>query len=94
MENEIVEMKDNKWENPIQLTEAINKNYLFWPKSIPTDKIGETKTFIFQINIDSEAYEVNPHFFELTITSEEVLNLQFQAHLTHTCNNILLFKKD
>ncbi|MGL1894369.1 MAG: late competence development ComFB family protein [Spirochaetaceae bacterium] len=87
-------MKDNKWDNPIQLTKSTNENYLFWPKAITSTKIGETKTFIFQVEIDSKDYEASPHFFELTLTSEENINDQFQAHLTHTCSNILLFKQD
>ncbi len=94
MDNEIVDMKDNKWTNPITLAEAANKNYLFWPKSLPTDKVDVEKTFLFQLNILSEHYETTPHFFELTIKSEKEVNEHFQAHNTYTCNNILLFKQD
>ena len=92
MEGEKVCMKDKKWENPIKLIRPSNDHFLFWPKAIPVGKVGEKKTFIFELNIDAGEYETTPHFFELNLVSEIDLNDKFQAHNTHTCNNILLFK--
>lgn len=94
MDDKIVIMKDNKWSNPITINEVNNGYYLFWPKAIPSNTLGETKKFIFQIEINSTEYEATPHFFELELTSEKKLNDVFHSHMTHTCSNILLFKPD
>lgn len=94
LDDKPVEMKDSKWFNPIQLNEQSNESYFFWPQAIPSDEIGVEKTFIFQLNIEAKEYETATHIFELTITSEKELNNTFQAHNTHTCNNVLLFKEE
>lgn len=93
-EDKIIVMKDSKWANPMTLEKSKDDSYLFWPKSIVSKKPGEEKTFLFQINIESDIYENTPHFFELNLKSEKKLNEKFQAHNTYTCNNILLFKQD
>lgn len=94
LDNKPVPMRDTKWTNPFNLDSSINRNYLFWPKSIPSESVGEERTFLFQLNINSNNYEATPHFFELTLNSEKNLNEVFQAHNTYTCNNILLFKQE
>ncbi len=94
LDGNIVDMKDNKWPNPIQLTEKANSNFLFWPKPIAASKVDEEKTFLFQLKIDSDIYETPHHFFEITLNSEKEPNDIFLAHNTHTCKNILLFKKE
>ncbi|MBN2619344.1 MAG: late competence development ComFB family protein [Spirochaetales bacterium] len=91
-EEKLVEMKDNKWNNPIQLVEMNNGNYLFWPQNLPAEIEGIEKTFMFQLNISAEGYEEAQHFFEIKLTSESEQNNKFQSHNTFTCNNILLFK--
>lgn len=94
LDDNTVEMKDSKWNNPIQLNEKSNESYLFWPKAIPSEEVGEERKFIFQLNIEAEDYEPATHIFEISIKSEKELNNVFQAHNTHTCNNILLFKEE
>ena len=87
-------MKDSKWSNPIELTAGAGGHYVFWPKSIPTENIGEKKTFQFQLEITSELFETKVHFFEITITSTKEINELFQAHNAYTCDNIILFKPE
>lgn len=94
MDEKMAVMKDNKWFNPMETKDVNNGYYLFWPKAIPCNKVGEKRKFIFQLNIESDEYETNPHFFEIELTSEEQLNEVFHSHQTYTCNNILLFKPD
>jgi len=94
MDSKVVDMKNSKWLNPMVLEKAKSDNYLFWPKSLISEKVGEERSFLFQLDIVSKNYETTPHFFELNITSEKAPNEVFEAHNIHTCNNILLFKQE
>lgn len=94
LDDKLVEMKDSRWSNPLKLNAKSNENYLYWPKAITSDKVGEERTFIFQLKIEAEGYEPSSHIFELDLVAEEEFNNNFQAHNTHTCNNVLLFKEE
>ncbi len=94
IDGKLVEMKDSKWFNPMSINDVNNGYYLFWPKAIPSSQPGIYRKFVFQLDIESDDFENTTHFFDLEITSEKELNEEFQAHQTHTCSNILLFKPE
>ena len=94
LDNKYVEMKDSKWFNPMEIEETNNENYYFWPKAITAQEAGVERTFLFQIKVISDAYEVTSHFFEITLVSSKNLNDNFEIHNTYSCKNILLFKEN
>lgn len=93
LDNKHVIMKDSKWFNPMSINKSNNEHYYFWPKALPAKEAGIERTFLFQIKVKTEEYEVTSHFLELSLISSKNLNDKFEIHNTHTCKNILLFKE-
>ncbi|MDR2481383.1 MAG: late competence development ComFB family protein [Spirochaetaceae bacterium] len=70
IENELVKMNNENWQNPYFLSDKTNGAFTFWPESISSKEKGEQKTVSFSICVQADNFEPLRHFFELTVTSE------------------------
>jgi len=68
-DGQLLEMIDGRWPNPYAIVGNIPGTYLFWPKPLPSQTIGEEKTFSFILEVDDTRYEAFRHFFSLTLHS-------------------------
>lgn len=73
-EGKLVQMVDNRWQNPYQIVSNTPGTYLFWPASVGTGKAGVEKVFEFGLEIQDNKYEYFKHYFSLKVLSEPATN--------------------
>jgi competence protein ComFB len=69
-EGELVEMRNNNWQNPYSMVPSTPGAFSFWPAPITADAPEATKEFKFSIRIVSADYEPLSHFFTISASSK------------------------
>jgi len=69
-EGELVEMRNNNWQNPFTMVPVTPGAFSFWPAPITADSPDYTKEFKFSIKVKSVEFEPLSHFFSISTTSK------------------------
>lgn len=93
LEGEEAQMFDNTWQNPYITMESTKGTFSFLIKSIPAEKLNETKTFNFFIEVSAPGYESLKYYFELPLVSEEEKRNHFDPTFSFRLNDCVIFKK-
>ncbi len=71
LDNEVVPQMDILWDNPYTTSEKTPGTYIFCPKPIEADELGEKRTFRFLLTGEKEGFETANMAFELELEAEE-----------------------
>jgi len=69
-EGELVEMRNNNWQNPFTMVASTPGAFSFWPAPITADTPDFTKEFKFSIKVKSADFEPLNHFFSISAISK------------------------
>ncbi|MDR0322712.1 MAG: late competence development ComFB family protein [Treponema sp.] len=69
-EGELIEMRNNNWQNPFTMVPSTPGIYTFWPAPITAETLDTTNKFNFTLKVDAPDYEPLQHFFTLAATSK------------------------
>ncbi|MDR2101616.1 MAG: late competence development ComFB family protein [Treponema sp.] len=90
-DGQLVQMKDQNWQNPYHLVFNTEGTYTFWPRPIPADKAGIHKIFEFAIHIEAPAFERVYHVFNIPVLSEVKAAGSFSMGRTLKLPDIFMF---
>lgn len=88
------EMFDESWINPYITCKSTKGVYNFWIKPLPTKKAGVSKKFKLSLEASAEGYEPVTTFFELSLKSDESINVEINSTFSLKMKDIVLFKTD
>ena len=91
IENDIVGMFDNTWQNPYKITDATNGTFAFWAESVTAKTVNQTKEFYFSVIVEAENYETTRYAFSLEVISEELQNIVPQTASRYKLDDLYLF---
>ncbi len=91
LENNLVEMFDNTWQNPYEIGSATNGTFAFWAEPIKSNAIDQKATFNFLLNVEAENYEITRYAFTLEITSDNIHNIIPQTATRYKLDDLYLF---
>ncbi|MCL2443945.1 MAG: late competence development ComFB family protein [Treponema sp.] len=69
-EGELVDMRNNNWQNPFTMVPSTPGVFTFWPAPMTADSPDNTKEFKFVLKVNSPDYEQLSHFFSISATSK------------------------
>ena len=89
----LVAMKDNNWQNPLNLVSHTEGTYIFWPVPIIAKKSGEHALFEFTLKIKSEEenLEALTHVFKIPVISEIQTVKSFTLEKTYKLPDFFMF---
>ncbi len=93
LDNEIVPQLDILWDNPYTTSEKTPGTYIFCPKALAAEKVGDSKTFRFLLSAEKEGFEVGNMSFELEIIAEEKEILPLDSGNFFENKDMFLFDK-
>ena len=85
------EMKDNNWQNPLNLVSHTNGTFTFWPAPIPAKKIDEHASFEFTIQIETKEYDTLNHIFRVPVISEILTKDSFSLMRSFKLPDLFMF---
>ncbi len=94
MDNDFIPQMNILWDNPYTISDKTPGTYIFCPKSVPANKVGETRKFRFLLTGEKEGFETANISFEFELTSEEVEKFPLQSANFFECKDLFLFAKD
>jgi competence protein ComFB len=71
-DGDIVPMVDTRWQNPYPIVNNTPGTYLFWPKPIKANTIGEEREFVFELVVHDDEFEPFLHSFTLKLNAEQI----------------------
>ncbi|WP_407426173.1 late competence development ComFB family protein [Treponema sp.] len=89
-----VDMVDMTWTNPTQTFQSTKGSFTFWAKPIPAEKIGESRRFEFELEIEVEGYEKSYHYFEIPIISDGSTKTELNTACSIKIRDVVLFKRE
>ncbi len=90
-EDKLTPQVDILWDNPYVISDKTAGTFIFSPKSIKTEKAGETRKFRFFISAEKEGFESANYSFEIEITSEEEKKSAVEYSNSYKVKNLFLF---
>jgi len=69
-EGEIIQMRNNNWQNPFMMVSSTPGAFSFWPSPITASTPEITKEFKFSLRVASPDYETLSHFFTISAISK------------------------
>lgn len=87
-----VMMQDSSFANPGKTFVSTNGSYSFWPEAIKADVVGITKDFHFTIEAKAPGFQAVTKGFDIAVTSDAKMHLQFGSDLTVKIPDLILFK--
>lgn len=85
---------DASWENPYHISDKTPGTFSFWVRPLGIDNIDVKKVFSFEIRVDHEGYEPLQYFFEIGLTSENVVRTAYTAEHAFYLPDLHLFSVD
>ena len=90
-DGELVEMKDNNWQNPFTLVSNTAGSYTFWPMPVKAEKVNDHKIFGYSITIEDPKYETVSHFFKIPAISQVQSSVPFSMERTFKLPDLYMF---
>lgn len=87
-----VMMQDSSFSNPGKTYVSTNGSYSFWPSAIKADVTGITKTFHFTVEAKVPGFQPVTKGFDIAVTSDKKMHLQFGSDLSVKIPDLILFK--
>ena len=72
IEGELVQMMDDRFQNPLRVVEMTPGMYIFWPRPIAAGQVGEVREFELELRSETEGFEAFHHFFTLPLTAQAI----------------------
>jgi len=91
LDGELVNMRNNNWQNPYTMVPSTPGAFSFWPMPIIADSPDITKDFKFSIRVTSADYETLSHFFSITATSKFHTPHSYALNRTFKLPDLYLF---
>jgi competence protein ComFB len=88
------EMRDSNWQNPFRLIKVGQGMFMFWPKPVEAEMVGEQRVFEFSVKIKAEGFETLNTFFEIPAVSEACSDVPFSADRTFKLQDMYLFPEE
>jgi len=88
---ELVEMKDQNWQNPYTLVSNTAGSFTFWAMPIPAETADDHKIFEYSIIVEAPEYETLTHFFEIPVVSQVQSTISFSIERTFKLPDLYLF---
>ncbi|MFP4363656.1 MAG: late competence development ComFB family protein [Spirochaetia bacterium] len=88
---ENVKMLDPNWQNPYNTVKNTAGTYIFWPHPLHAEEPGITKTFEFEISIESKGYEPIHHFISVESRSEPYFLESFHMQRSYKVEDLYIF---
>jgi competence protein ComFB len=93
-EGELIQMRNNNWQNPFSMIASTPGAYSFWPAPIIAETPDITKEFNFSLRIKSADYEPLNHFFNISATSKYHTVQSYTLNRTYKMPDLYLFPPD
>ena len=93
LDDTLVPMFDNRWQNPYPMAETTAGTYLFWPQPIKTEDEGVSHTFSFELRASGEGFDELSHFFDIPSISEKSIRDSFEIPQTYRIDDLYIFPK-
>ncbi len=93
-DSQISPQVDILWDNPYVISIKTPGTFIFCPKSVRSEKLGETKTFRFLLTAQKEGFDSVNVSFEIELTSEKDKKLTVDYSNSYDLNNLFLFSKE
>lgn len=91
LDGELCQAINASWENPYKINENTPGNFAFWVKPLSAHTTDENKVFGFEIRIHAEGKEPLSHFFEVGLTSENIIRNAYNANNSMALPDFYLF---
>ena len=69
-QGELVQMKNENWQNPFHLVLNTGGTFAFWPAPIPAEGADIHRIFEYSIRIEAPGFEILNHFMKIPVLSE------------------------
>jgi competence protein ComFB len=90
-DGELVQMRNNNWQNPYEMVPSTPGTYSFWPMPVLTQDAEKQQDFNFSIKVQSPDYEVLTHFFTITSISKVHSPHLYALNRTYKMPDLYLF---
>ncbi|MCL2230652.1 MAG: late competence development ComFB family protein [Treponema sp.] len=90
-DGELVEMRNNNWQNPFTMVPSTPGAFSFWPLPITADSPDTSKEFDFTLRVNSPDFEQLNHFFKMTSTSKFHNPQSYALNRTYKLPDLYLF---
>ncbi|MCL2180407.1 MAG: late competence development ComFB family protein [Treponema sp.] len=90
-EGEIVDMRNNNWQNPYTMVASTPGAYTFWPAPIIADAPDLSRDFKFSIKVNSPQFEPLSHFFNIETLSRFHSPQSYALNRTFKLPDLYLF---
>jgi competence protein ComFB len=90
-DGELVQMRNNNWQNPYTMVPSTPGTYSFWPMPVITQAAEKEQDFHYSIKIQSPDYEVLNHFFTITSVSKFHSPNSYALNRTYKLPDLYLF---
>ncbi len=94
MNGELVKMNGLRWNNPCELIAETDGNFLFWPLPIKAEKIGEQKSFSFELSLSASGYKPVKHFLDFELKADDKFINSMEVDRIFKVESIYLFNID
>jgi competence protein ComFB len=84
-------MKDENWQNPLQLVSQTEGTFSFWPIPVPAEKPDEENLFEYSIYAKAEGYEPLNHVFRIPVVSGLLTTLSFSLEKSFKLPDLFMF---
>lgn len=92
-DGKIAEMVDQTWINPACTYASTKGSYSFWVKSIPAEKVDESKKFNFSLEVSAEGYDSIIYNFEASVVSENKIQLELNTVNSIKIKDLVIFRE-
>ena len=93
MDGQPVEMIDKTWSNPYTTCQSTKGTFSFWAKSIPAEKEGEQKRFVFTFEISAQGYVSTVYNIGVPVISEATSRHEIDSTYFLKLKDFILFKE-
>ncbi len=93
LDNLVIPQMNILWDNPYTTSDKTPGTFIFCPKALPTEKLGEKRKFRFLLIGEKEGFETVNMSFEFELESEANERLALDATNTFETKNMFLFSK-
>jgi competence protein ComFB len=88
---ELVQMKDDDWQNPYGLVANTKGTFAFWPQPIPANASGQRGGFEYSIRVEVPGLETLNHFFRIPVISDTVPVKSYSIARTFKLPDLYMF---
>ena len=88
---ELVDMRNNNWQNPYTLVANTPGTYTFWPAAVSAESVDQRRIFEYSLKIESPQHESLVHFFKIPVISSITVPLAHIQEKTFRLPDLYLF---